>query len=196
MIVVGVLVALGADAAWDGKVARDREREALVDLLEEFEVNDTILTRDIRANEASYARARELVRILRVPDGVEADSMAGLLSRIHEGGRFDPVTGALRSVIDGGDLALIRNRDLRRALAGWSDRAEEARQTSLAAQGINLTVLEPMGALIEDPSRLGPGDEAVLASYLWAAQNASFQQEPLLDELREIADLIRHELDR
>ena len=32
--------------------------------------------------------------------------------------------------MDGGELQVVRSDELRRALAGWSDRAEEARLTS------------------------------------------------------------------
>jgi len=196
VIVVGVLVALAADAAREGARDRERERALLVDLLAEFEENEVLLSDDIRRNHAATERAVALTELIRNPNQVGQDSLAALLGSIFSGGRFDPVTGALRSIIDGGDLALIRNLELRRTLAGWSDRAEEARLTSLSSHQVNLAVLVPMAELVRNPGRAGAADEALLASYLWAARNGVYQQEPLLEELRRIKALIRDELER
>jgi hypothetical protein len=61
---------------------------------------------------------------------VPPDSLSRLFVAARVGARFDPVTGVLQSVLMSGDLSIIRNTELRQALAGWPDRASEARSTS------------------------------------------------------------------
>ncbi|MFC1575400.1 hypothetical protein ACFL5A_01975 [Gemmatimonadota bacterium] len=136
VIVVGVLLALAGDAAWAERGDRIREREVLEDLLDEFRENDARLANDIQINRRAAAAGAAWAEVMLGKDTVSSDSLAALYIASNNTARFDPVTGALRSVLDGGELDVIRDDELRQFLAGWGDRAEEVRNT---AQGMNIT---------------------------------------------------------
>ena len=164
VIVVGVLVALSADAAWAERNDRSREQELLTDLLEEFRENKALLDRDIRLSADSRAAGDLWAQAMTGDVLLDPDSLAALWLAAQSWGRFDPVTGALRSVLDGGELSLIRSPELRVALAGWTDRAEEARFTSRAL-GVVLAGATPT-ALSAEPG--GSHTAGQLAAINWS----------------------------
>ncbi len=118
VIVVGVLVALAADAGWAERQDRVREGEALSDLLEEFRENQTVLLFDIEANRRARQSGEAWALAVLGRVSVSPDSASALFVTALRDARFDPATGALRSLLDGGELGLIQDLDLRRALAG------------------------------------------------------------------------------
>ena len=187
VIVTGVLLALGAQAGLEEWSERRREHEFMVDLLEEFRLNEARLLADIEFTRAAVT-ASELWRDGVASGSVSADSLAVLYAASLNSARFDPISGSLRSLIDGGDLGLIRNSTLRAKLAGWPDRAEEHRMTANAVDMIrvNLTPLiigsgrlPPIGALELDRLNLSVMSE---------------QQSDLLEPLREIISMLDREL--
>ena len=153
VIVVGVLIALGAEAGWSARSDRAREREILHDLSEEFAQNARILQSDIEANQLALEAGLLWEAAMLGERETSRDSLVQLFVASRIGARFDPVTGVLQSVLMSGDLPIIRNTELRQALAGWPDRAEEARSTSedVNTQRSNwasfLATLEPGGDL-------------------------------------------------
>ena len=124
---------------------------------------------------------------------VSPDSAASLWSNALNWGRFDPVTGALRSVVDGGELGLIRNDELRLAVAGWSDRAEEARITSREVL-IVMSDQAPFALGIDPGSPLSPGQESAVRIMEDYGGGSLLQLQPLLERLREIIGLLEDEL--
>ena len=126
IVVAGVMIALGAQAAVKERADRRAEQAYLRDLLEEFRTNEERLRRDIEITGHAVAAGEQWRSSGRAGGTGEQDLYVASLMAA----RFDPVTGTLRSLIDGGDLDLIRDRELRAALAGWTDRTHEHRLTA------------------------------------------------------------------
>lgn len=101
--------------------------------------------------------------------------------------------GALRSVVDGGELNLIRNDDLRLAVAGWSDRAKEARITSREGL-IVMRDQAPLALQIEPEEALTPGQGSAVRIMEDHGGGGLLQLPPLLERLREIIARLEAEL--
>ena len=195
VIVAGVLLALAGDAAWSDRGDRVREQEALIDLLEEFRENETILLADIEANRIAKEAAVLWSEAMVDPAPASPDSVHTLLLAAQQDARFDPITGALRSLVDGGDLRLIRNSGLRRALAGWSDRTAEARLTALSWDSQRQILLS---LVLSFPSgrTLTPGQRSAVLLAAESVAGANFQLEALVGRIREIITMIEGEINR
>lgn len=195
VIVVGVLVALWADEAWNARTERLREHELLADLHAEFEANRVRLELDIEMSLRSGEAGRLWASAARGDIEVSADSLATLWLEAFNWGRFDPITGVLRGIIDAGELALVRDRDLRAALAGWSDLAEEARITSRGIV-IGLAGQSPIALGIVPGEPLTPGQITAARVVETYSPGSLGQLTPLLAELDAIQDRIAAQLER
>ncbi len=99
------------------------------------------------------------------------------------------MTGALRSLLDGGELRIIQDQELRRALAGWSDRAEEARNTSRDII-VELSNLTPMLLSLQPGASHSPGERSAIDERRLQHEWRNRQLVPLLERLREIVSLL------
>jgi len=127
------------------------------------------------------------------PSVVSADSARTLFLKAIQDARFDAGTGALRSIVDGGDLGLITNPDLRRGLAGWADRVEEARLTRIAT-GSERSRLIPFLLAISPGRPLTNGEQTALDLFELMVGYQVGQQERLIEPTREILAQIEREL--
>ncbi len=192
VIVVGVLVALAADAAWAQRQDRIREREALVDLLEEFRENRATLLADIETNRAAQRSGRAWGDVMRGATTASPDSAMALLVTAQLDARYDPRTGALRSLVDGGQLTLIENLELRRALAGWEDRVAEASLTARAYDAQRNALLSYLLDLPADGA-LTPGQAMAVRVYVESVAGQNDQLEALIEPIDEIIAMIEAE---
>ncbi len=103
------------------------------------------------------------------------------------------MTGALRSLLDGGELRIIRDQELRRELAGWSDRAEEAQRTSRDII-IELSNLTPMLLSLQPGASYTPGERSAIGERLLQHKWRNRQLTPLLERIGEIIALIEGQL--
>jgi hypothetical protein len=126
---------------------------------------------------------------------MSADSASALFLRAIQDARFDPATGALRSIVDGGELALIENSGLRRALAGWADRMDEARRTG-AETGTQRSALIPFLLSIPPDRPLTTGEQTAVDLFDLLVAYQVRQQERLVEPTRDILVLIQRELAR
>ena len=193
IIVFGVLIALWADAAWEERTDRLREREVLSDLLEEFQENETVLEENIEANTRSEAAFTAWAGAMLGTAPVSSDSLLVLWIASTDWARFDPVTGALRSLLDGGELRIIQDQDLRRALAGWSDRTEEALSTSRDVV-LEFSGLTPMLLSLQPGTSYSLGERIAIANAVVLFRWRYAQLIPLLPRLREIISLLEGQL--
>jgi len=193
VIVVGVLLALASDAAWADRGDRIREQELLTDLLEEFDENASILAADIAQNDRAIAAGAAWSQAALGEVVIPYDSVQSLLLGAMNDARFDPVTGALRSVVDGGELGVIRNTHLRRALAGWGDRALEARLTSDSWDRVRTNLL-PLILSYDPDATVSPQQRTAvgLITSTFARQNS--QMKALAPRIAEIATMIQGEI--
>lgn len=195
VIVFGVLIALGAEALWSERGDRLRERDLLGDLLEEFNENEARLLTDISANEMASAAAFEWVDAMTSATRPPPDSLQELFELAANDARFDPVTGAIRSLVDGGELALIRNTDLRRVLAGWTDRTAEARLTSMAWDNQRIELV-PFVLSLEAGRELSSGEQTGLHLWAFSSGRVNGQLNAILETTRSIIAQIQAEIDR
>lgn len=193
MIVAGVLLALAGDAAWAERSDRIREQEVLVDLLEEFKENETILLADIETNRKARQAGAEWADAMLGHVSLSADSASALLLTALRSARFDPVTGALRSLVDGGELRIIRDSNLRRALAGWADRTAEARLTTESMHGQRHSLLPFVMALPVDRP-FSPGQRSAVFAFAQSVAGQSEQLEALVEPIRAIVTMIEGEI--
>jgi hypothetical protein len=188
IIVTGVLMALGAQGAVQEWSNRQHEHAFLVDLLAEFRLNETQLHKDIGLTDRAVAAADRWRQAGTHSVNLEDDSVAALYAASLNPARFDPLSGSLRSLIDGGDLGLIRNRQLRAALAGWNDRTQEQVTTSFSVDMMRSMLtrfLVPEGRAAPLPAlRL----DRLLLQVVDDEQNA------LLEPLREIIAMLEQEV--
>lgn len=115
LILAGVLTALFVDTWWKGRDDRALERTYLMQLLEDTRDNQEILERTIAGYTASRTGTGRLLLAFRDPtQRISADSMARW-ARISVPA-FDPITGTMRGLLETGQIRLVRNDAIRRAI--------------------------------------------------------------------------------
>jgi hypothetical protein len=117
-IVLGILLALAANAGWDEHVRQDRELGLLLALQEEFRANAAELEQTGRAhlvllNDALFLLERGQAGT--VPHEGLSASVAGLMSEY----RTDLNNGVLDGYLATADPELLTNDEIRSALAAW-----------------------------------------------------------------------------
>lgn len=124
-ILVSILLAFAIDSWGEQANLREREREILRALHDDFSGSRIRIRQILLFHEAT----RELnLRLLQLAINnaelfpSEVDQMLADLSWVDSNTHV--ATGALSSVISGGELTLIRNAELRRILADWSMQLE------------------------------------------------------------------------
>ncbi len=188
IIVAGVLIALAAQAVAQDWSERRREQAFLVDLLEEFRLNEVQLQKDLEETNHAIAAAALWRRPSSSSTHASADSSAALYAASLNPARFDPFSGSLRSLIDGGDLGLIRNRQLRAALAGWRDRTQEQVMTSFSVDVIRSTLGQFLIAEGRGAPRAALEVDSLMLHVVGQQQNA------LLEPLRDIIGMLEEEI--
>lgn len=212
VIVLGVLIALGADAAWAWRVERVEEQEALERLHDDF----TASLEEIEAGFELYVEiAAGLDGVLEAiaRGGVPAGS--GLLPDSTVVGAYrtsviSPPRGALQSLIASGEIGIIRNETLRSALTSWFDVLALAQTEDAEDRRVYEQILMPLmwpvtsfrsviarSEMLPDlePSTLPSDNGALLRSVefesvlAWRRANASEAIERYVD-LRTLAERI------
>ena len=133
VIVLGILLALAADAWWDERLRQDREFGLLLALQEEFEANAEELEQTGRAHLVLLEDALHLLEQGRAGpverEGVSR-SVAGLLSEY----RTDLNNGVLNGYLATADPELLRNDKIRSALAAWPAVIDQLWQEEMRAR--------------------------------------------------------------
>jgi hypothetical protein len=122
VIVAGVLIALAADAWWEGRLERAEARDYLQQLLVDFEETEQRLRGAIEGDSTTLELVNRVVgRALRGafpwPDSLD------LPTRYNS---FEPLIGTLTALVEGGDLRLIRDDSLRFELVAFAALNDEA----------------------------------------------------------------------
>ncbi len=193
VIVGGVLLALAADAGWEERGDRIREQEVLRDLLQEFQENELRLLDDMEANRLASHAARVWGAAMLGDTPIPPDSIRTLFSAMQQGVRFDPITGAIRSLLDSGDLPLVQSDDLRRALAGWPDRAAEALLSHASIDDRQRIPILTMLLMRDSGGSWSPSERGAL-DFVVANTGWNGHLEALLDRIREIIRLIERDI--
>lgn len=138
VIVAGVLVALFAEAWWSERDNKQFEDELVSDMAEEFRVNVAILDQDLAWNEELVERIDEIIAMSPEELAVLTDNEASTLFEPFQllFASFDPAMGISQALVSSGDLAAVKARRLRLALANWSGLLEEKTRYSRNTHGL------------------------------------------------------------
>ncbi len=112
VIILGILLALSADAFWESRQERQREHQYLNALAAELQAADSVLQFIIHSDSMVAAEREITIRVLTSPDTpAPADSLweRGLGVRFEEASF---VTGTIATLIQTGDINLIRSQPL------------------------------------------------------------------------------------
>jgi hypothetical protein len=120
VIVASILLAFAIDAWWDNVQEREEERQILIELRVEFEINQKILAQTAENHRRALNAMQNIVSLSKSEITVEAESLGTLFRRSLSTPHYNPATGALAATIGSGRLSLIRNVELRNRLAGWN----------------------------------------------------------------------------
>jgi len=125
-IVISILLAFAIDAWWEDRNEADLERRHLVALQAEFEQNGKLLR---QAREEYEARYMDALRILELIEQGTTDIDEAEFERLVRGLLIGKTihleSGAFDSLLDAGELSLIRNEALRNRLAAWPSYVDE-----------------------------------------------------------------------
>lgn len=192
IIIVGVLIALAAESAWQDRKDRAREEELLVDLLEEFRENLAILEDDIAVNAAAKEAADEWSDTIKSGAVKEPQELASLVIRSLDTARFDPATGVLQGIISSGELSLIQNDVLRAELAGWVTRADEANLTGQTTMLLVSAVLDDVLAM--DTQQPTSNKDLIMADLWLFIADFTLQLSELREQLLDIIEMLDAEI--
>jgi hypothetical protein len=115
LILAGVLTALFVDTWWKARDERELERAYLMQLLTDMRANELALDRAIAGYTESRTRTGRLLVTFRDPTQRPSLDSLVLWSRMFAP-VFEPVTGTLRGLLETGQIRLVRNEPLRRAI--------------------------------------------------------------------------------
>jgi len=139
VIVVGILIALGADALWSYRIDRVDERVALRQLDAEFESNAAQLDSVYDGHRRGLGAATTLLSAIRGTMTIPTDSVRTLVYLLDEAWTYNPKLAALESVTRSGRLGLIRDDSLRMELMGWPGVVDDLKEEEVfAAEYVHL----------------------------------------------------------
>jgi len=118
VIIVSVLVALSADAWWDGLQEARRVREHMDALSRDFEQMSARADSSFDAATRGMESAGSLEEnVFRAQTALAQDSALAWLAHILWYEAFSPSTGAYEALVASGEIESLRDNDLKRALA-------------------------------------------------------------------------------
>lgn len=131
VVVLGILVALGLNGWWTDRVERAQERDLLLGLQVEFEANLALFDRTADLHRETIEQSRQLIELTGPNPGDIDLSMINniLFPLLSEIPSFHPALGEIEAMLGAGQLGLIRNDQLRAAVAGWPGALAVLRET-------------------------------------------------------------------
>jgi len=144
-IMISILLAFTIDAWWQEHKEDDDRRDQLQSLAHEFAANRMELHSWIELHRQTADHATKFIDELgQVPVGDTADVSAESLAIVLVTPTFDPSMGSLDTLIASGQLAVIKNDELRFELASWPGRLTDAAEDEQAAFAYVETRLIPV----------------------------------------------------
>ena len=128
-IVVSILLAFAIDALWDDRQERLEEQEVLAALLADFQLNKVEAAEVIQTHEFGRQRVAVLAQMTVADVGaLSNDKVVEILVAIANPRTFDPVRGTIDSLIGGGQLGIIRDRELRKSLTSFINLSDDTKE--------------------------------------------------------------------
>ena len=144
-IVGSILLAFAIDAWWEERNEEQRERELLVALLDDFRKSKANIEAGrnfhLGVQESNQRLLESVVSSSESLSAVQVDRILGDLTWWDSQSRF--ATGALNSLVFGGELSVIRDDALRQVLADWPSMIQRAEALRNQDYDFFLTVMMP-----------------------------------------------------
>jgi len=140
-IVVGILLAFGIQAWWEGRIEAEQRDALLASLASDFELAEIDLVRVRGYYEFGAAASAALLELptSQTLSGDVGPRVDSLLSYATYGGSFDPPDGTISAVLGSGNLNVLENQLLASELTAWPGRLSDLRRTEESlARGVGL----------------------------------------------------------
>lgn len=126
-IVFSILAAFAIDAGWDEWQDRKEEAELLAALRVEFETNLDLVEEVFDAHTSYVADTRITSRLTSADyDTMSVDTAARLVLSLANPWTFDPALGTTETLINSGQIALIRDREVAEMLTTFMNYVDDA----------------------------------------------------------------------
>jgi hypothetical protein len=157
VIVVGVLVALGVDAARDAHADRLREAAYLRQLQADLTETADHLAEAISVDRRARDGADGVTAALNASGLPPSDSLASwLTAATNSSAAFYPTMGTVTALVESGELRLVRDEDLRRRVLQYHSAVESALRIVDAVDPHMWRTLERLGGMLSWPALLQP----------------------------------------
>ena len=175
VIVVGVLVALGVDAAREARQERVREAAYLGQLESDLAATAEALAEAIAEDELALENAQRAAGGLASARLPNADSLRSWVAGATNGSSFHPTMGTIRALVEGGELRLLRDAGVRRGLLEYHGSVEGALRIYDAVDAYMWRTVERLGGMLSWAALLEP-DQAPRLVNDWASlsENRAF----------------------
>lgn len=119
-LLIGVLLALLAQAWWEHRVESNTVQEYADNLLVEVHANIHDLEEQVRRHNDKVTSGAELLRLLQIDDlGSSEERVRAVLTKMIFIDDFRPATSALDNLLGAGGLGLLDNTDLQLAISQY-----------------------------------------------------------------------------
>jgi hypothetical protein len=120
IVTLGILIAFALNAWWEERRERRHEQQHLRALASDFQQNVERLAFLVEREERVSQRSLKLLEAARAPDEGTPESVRVLVQEVFSSQRFEPVMGAYEALVNSAGLTLIRDDELRSALADFA----------------------------------------------------------------------------
>jgi len=131
-VVLSILLAFAIDAWWDGYKERQRERDLLAGLLDDFDASRPGLEARVGLARRMADGTRLLIELVDRREGTEVTVPDSLVLAVLGGPTYEPDTNTLDAAVGSGEVDLISSKELRAELARWrrtlTDTGEDERE--------------------------------------------------------------------
>jgi len=146
VIVVSVLTAFGLDRWWEARRSAAEERQVLIGLQVEFRDAKELLGTNRswhEHTETAVAQALRQLRDARARGQSYVSVSDTLLAWTYVPPTTGPILGTLEGLISSGRLGILRDRELRTALASWGTVLQDLTEDEVAARDYVTLHLDP-----------------------------------------------------
>ena len=120
LLLIGVLLALLAQAWWEKRVERNTIREYADNLLVEVRANIDDLEKQVKRHNNKVTVGAELLRLMQNDDlGPSEERIRGLVSELTFIDDFRPATSSMDNLLGAGGLGLLDNTELQLAVSHY-----------------------------------------------------------------------------
>lgn len=159
IIVVGVLVALGVDAAWEAREERVRKAAYLGQLRADLSATADTLVEMIKVDSVARERADRALEALNSTRLPPSDSLATwILAATSSSASFYPTMGTVTALVESGELSLVGDESLRREILRYHSSVTSALRIIDAVDPHMWRTLERLGGMLNWAALQRPGE--------------------------------------